>query len=99
MSEGGEYSEMNKNEKKAFMNMMHMLSDYPKFVMMEEFLKGSALTAKSFTMDSVKLPSRAVYENLRQWRKEGILDTDEHPGTNGSYEYKLNAEALLEKLS
>lgn len=90
---------MNENEKRAFLNVISMISDYPKYIMMEMFLQGEALTAKSFTLDSTRLPSRAVYENLRQWRKEGIIITDDHPGTGGSYEYRLNAEKLLEKLS
>ena len=90
---------MNENSKRAFLNMMELICDYPKFVMMEMFLSGSALTAKSFLLDSAKLPSRAVYDNLRKWREEGIICTEGRAGYGGSYDYRLNAKYLLEKLS
>ncbi|MBE7056973.1 MAG: hypothetical protein E7388_06000 [Ruminococcaceae bacterium] len=90
---------MCKNEKEAFLNMMELLSDYTKYMMMEKFLEGSALTAKSFTMDSPPLQARAVYKNLKQWEAAGIIKLVGRPGAGGSREYILDVDALVARLS
>ena len=87
---------MNKNEKEVFLNMMSLVSDYPKYIMLEKFLEGNPLTVKNFTSPDIHLSCRAVYHNLHSWRNDGILSVDEEIGSNKIYHYRLNVEKLLE---
>ena len=74
---------MNKDEKDAFLNVMSLVSDYPKYIMLEKFLEGQSLTVKTFTESDLRLPCRAVYQNLRGWRADGLLSLD--PDTRKIY--------------
>ena len=91
---------MNENEKEVFLNMMGLVSNYPKYIMMEKFLDGNSYTAVSFIRElDLRLPKRTVYETLWAWKKEGLLEMEVQKNAPCRHEYTLNPEKLMEKLS